>query len=103
MGNELGARRPRAARTAAAAALSMTPLLWAAIAVVLAEPHAQRLVLLLYLDGSDPALWRSLSQLLLIVAAVELFDGLQTVLGGVVQVRGPASYYLPVPVASAQS
>ncbi len=86
VGNELGAGRPRAARTAAAAGVTVTPLLWAMIAVILSEPHLQRLVLLLYLDGSDPVLWRSLSRLLLIVAVVELFDGLQTTLGGVVQV-----------------
>lgn len=54
--------------------------------MILAEPHLQRIVLLLYLDGSDPVLWRTLSRLLLIVAVVELFDGLQTTLGGVVQV-----------------
>ncbi|EIE27606.1 MATE efflux family protein [Coccomyxa subellipsoidea C-169] len=88
VGNELGAGRPRAARTAAAAGVTVTPLLWAVIAVILAEPHLQRLVLLLYLDGSDPVLWRSLSRLLLIVAVVELFDGLQTTLGGVVQGSG---------------
>lgn len=66
--------------------MTMTPLLWAVIAVILAEPHLQRLVLLLYLDGSDAVLWRALTRLLLITAAMELFDGLQTVLGGVVQV-----------------
>ena len=87
VGNELGAMRPKAARTAAVAGMTMAPLLWAVIAVILAEPHLQRLVLLLYLDGSDPVLWRALTRLLLITVAVELFDGLQTVLGGVVQVR----------------
>lgn len=86
VGNELGAGRPRAARTAAAAGITVSPILWAVIAVILAEPHLQRIVLLLYLDGSDPVLWRTLSRLLLIVAVVELFDGLQTTLGGVVQV-----------------
>lgn len=86
VGNELGAGRPRAARTAVAAGMTVSPILWAVIAVILAEPHLQRIVMLLYLDGSDPVLWRTLSRLLLIVAVVELFDGLQTTLGGVVQV-----------------
>ncbi|CAL8463544.1 g3078 [Coccomyxa elongata] len=88
VGNELGAMRPKAARTAAAAGMTMAPLLWAVIAMILVEPHLQRLVLLLYLDGSDAVLWRALTRLLLITAAVELFDGLQTVLGGVVQGSG---------------
>ncbi|KAK9917743.1 hypothetical protein WJX75_007734 [Coccomyxa subellipsoidea] len=88
VGNELGAGRPHAARTAAAAGMTVSPILWAVIAVILAEPHLQRIVLLLYLDGSDPVLWRTLSRLLLIVAVVELFDGLQTTLGGVVQGSG---------------
>jgi hypothetical protein len=46
----------------------------------------QGLLLSVYLDGSDPVLWKYVSQLLLVVAVLELFDGLQTVLGGVVQV-----------------
>ena len=38
------------------------------------------------MDGSDAVLWRTLRQLLTIVAVIELADALQTVLGGVVQV-----------------
>ena len=57
------------------------------IACILVEPHLQRALLHLYVDGSDAALWRSLRWLLTIVAVIELADGLQTVLGGVVQVR----------------
>ena len=68
-------------------ALAITPLLWAVIACILVEPHLQRLLLHLYVDGSDRALWHSLRWLLTIVAVIELADGLQTVLGGVVQVR----------------
>lgn len=68
-------------------ALAITPLLWAVIACILVEPHLQRALLHLYVDGSDAALWRSLRWLLTIVAVIELADGLQTVLGGVVQVR----------------
>ena len=47
----------------------------------------QALVLHLYVDGSDQVLWHTLCTLLNIVAVIELADGLQTVLGGVVQVR----------------
>ena len=68
-------------------ALAITPLLWAVIACILVEPHLQRALLHLYVDGSDAALWQSLRCLLTIVAVIELADGLQTVLGGVVQVR----------------
>jgi hypothetical protein len=47
----------------------------------------QALLLHLYVDGSDQVLWHSLCTLLTVVAVIELADGLQTVLGGVVQVR----------------
>ena len=47
----------------------------------------QAALLRLYLDGTDELLWARLRLLLGIVAGIELFDGLQTVLGGVVQVR----------------
>ena len=85
--NELGAGRPRQARMAVLATLSVTPLLWAIIACIMAEPHLQALLLHLYVDGSDAVLWRTLCQLLTIVAAIELADAFQTVLGGVVQVK----------------
>ena len=68
------------------ATLTITPLLWAIIACILAEPHLQSALLHLYVDGSDAVLWRTLQQLLTIVAVIELADALQTVLGGVVQV-----------------
>ena len=58
------------------------------IALLLVEPHAQAALLSLYLDGSDAVLWARLRELLVIVAVTELFDSLQTALGGVVQVGG---------------
>ncbi len=87
MGNELGGARPKAARLVVTSALTITPLLWAVIALLLVEPHAQAALLSLYLDGSDAVLWQRLRELLLIVAVIEFFDSLQTVLGGVVQAR----------------
>lgn len=86
VGNELGAGRPRNARMVVFATLTITPVLWAVIACILAEPHLQRALLHLYVDGSDEVLWNTLRQLLTIVAVIELADALQTVLGGVVQV-----------------
>ena len=116
MGNELGAGRPKQAKLVVMSALTVTPLMWAVIAGLLVEPHAQArrrvptwqvtgfliwcpglrcpkpstraqaALLSLYLDGSDAVLWARLRELLLIVAVTELFDSLQTVLGGVVQV-----------------
>ena len=86
VGNELGAGRPRNARMVVFATLTITPVLWAVIACILAEPHLQRALLHLYVDGSDAVLWTTLRQLLTIVAVIELADALQTVLGGVVQV-----------------
>lgn len=44
------------------------------------------MLLSLYLDVGDQVLWTYVSHLLTVVAVLELFDGLQTVLGGVVQV-----------------
>lgn len=41
MGNELGAGRPGQARMAAGATLAITPVIWAIIALLLAEPHLQ--------------------------------------------------------------
>jgi len=86
VGNELGAGRPRNARMVVFATLTITPVLWLVIACVLAEPHLQRMLLSFYVDGSDKVLWQTLRMLLSIVAVIELADGLQTVLGGVVQV-----------------
>ena len=86
VGNELGAGRPRNAKMVVFATLTITPVLWLVIACILAEPHLQSALLHLYVDGSDAVLWRTLRQLLTIVAVIELADALQTVLGGVVQV-----------------
>ena len=99
VGNELGAGRPREAFMVVFSALAITPLLWAVIACILVEPHLQRALLHLYVDGSDAALWQSLRWLLTIVAVIELADGLQTVLGGVVQVR-PATKLAHLPATS---
>lgn len=56
------------------------------VLIILAVAYLQAALLHLYVDGSDGVLWRTLRGLLTIVAVIELADGLQTVLGGVVQV-----------------
>lgn len=76
---------PARARAAAIAACSIAPLLWLAVAVLLTEPHCQRLLMLVFTNGDDPALAEHLRRLFVLVAVLVLFDGLQYVLTGIVQ------------------
>ncbi len=75
MGNELGAGSAAGARRAMGVAAIVAPALWAAEACVLGAPAAQRALVSLFAAPGDVAL---------------LFDGLQTVLQGVVQARAQA-------------
>ena len=87
MGNELGAGSAAGARLAMDAAALTAPALWAVGAAVLGAPPAQRALVGLFTTPDDVALLAELRQLLAIVMAMLLFDGLQTVLQGVVQAR----------------
>ncbi|GFR43909.1 hypothetical protein Agub_g5043 [Astrephomene gubernaculifera] len=88
VGNALGAGSARAARHAALTSLLTAPLMWVAIAALLVEPHSQRWLALVFTDGGDPALMAHLHRMLVLVAALELFDGSQVVMTGVIQGAG---------------
>lgn len=77
----------RNARHAALTALCTAPAMWFIIAVLLVEPHTQRLLALVFTDGSDADLMYHLRRMLLLVAGLELTDGMQAVMSGVIQVR----------------
>lgn len=87
VGNELGAGSAAGARCAMGVAGIVAPALWAAEACVLGAPAAQRALVSLFAAPGDVALLAQLRQLLQVVLAMLLFDGLQTVLQGVVQAR----------------
>ncbi len=91
VGNELGAGSAEGARLAMDAAAVIAPVLWLAAAGVLGAPAAQRALVGLFTTPGDTALLAQLRTLLSIVLAMLLFDGLQTVLQGVVQVLGVPS------------
>ncbi|EFJ50951.1 hypothetical protein VOLCADRAFT_103747 [Volvox carteri f. nagariensis] len=88
VGNALGAGSARAARHAALTALCTAPMLWVGIATLLVEPHTQRLLTLIFTDGHDTSLTYHLRRMLVLVAALELFDGSQVVMTGVIQGAG---------------
>jgi Na+-driven multidrug efflux pump len=90
VGNELGAGSAAGARRAMGVAAIVAPALWAAEACVLGAPAAQRALVSLFAAPGDVALLAQLRQLLEVVLAMLLFDGLQTVLQGVVQARAQA-------------
>ncbi|PNH12640.1 Multidrug and toxin extrusion protein 1 [Tetrabaena socialis] len=92
VGNMLGAGDGRAARTAALASALIGPLLWTAPAVLLLEPHCQAAVISVFTSSTDAALLGLLRPLMRLVAAVSLFDGVQTVLTGVVEGAGKQLY-----------
>ncbi|KXZ52717.1 hypothetical protein GPECTOR_8g111 [Gonium pectorale] len=88
VGNALGAGSARLARHSALTALCAAPLMWCLIAALLLEPHTQTWLALVFTDGSDPALMGHLRRMLAIVAALELFDGSQVIMTGVIQGAG---------------
>ncbi|GLC34146.1 hypothetical protein PLESTB_000842400 [Pleodorina starrii] len=88
VGNQLGAGNGRAARTAALASALIGPLLWSVPAVLLIEPHCRNAVISVFTNDRSPELMGMLGPLMLLVAAVNLFDGVQTILTGVVEGAG---------------
>ena len=88
MGNALGAGRAAAARLAAWSAAACAPLVWVGVAAVLLVPASQRLILSLFTSGEDPVLLQKMRHLLYLVVVLELFDGVQTILSGVVSGAG---------------
>jgi hypothetical protein len=44
------------AKTSALAAILTVPIIWVFVATALVEPHAQRALMLLFTDGTDPDL-----------------------------------------------
>lgn len=99
VGNCLGAGNAHGARTAALASALVGPLLWGASAVLLLEPHCRAGVIAVFTSSSDPELLRLLHWLLLLVAAVNLFDGVQTIMTGVIQGCGKQRYGLYINLA----
>ena len=88
MGNALGAGSAASARRAALAAAVGTPGTWLVVAVLLGTPATQGALLRLFTDGSDPLLLQRMRHLLYLVVLLELFDGIQTVLSGIVAGAG---------------
>ncbi|KAG2453546.1 hypothetical protein HYH02_001765 [Chlamydomonas schloesseri] len=88
VGNALGSGSGRAARHAALTSLCAAPAMWVIVATLLIEPHSQHALALIFTDGSDPALMGHLRRMLVLVAALELFDGSQVVMTGVIQGAG---------------
>ncbi|KAG2439264.1 hypothetical protein HXX76_004625 [Chlamydomonas incerta] len=88
VGNALGSGSASAARNAALTSLFAAPAMWMIVATLLIEPHSQHALALIFTDGSDPALMGHLRRMLVLVAALELFDGSQVVMTGVIQGAG---------------
>ncbi|KAK9842256.1 hypothetical protein WJX81_002908 [Elliptochloris bilobata] len=88
VGNELGAGSAAGAHLAMDAAALVAPALWLAAAAVLGAPAAQRALVGMFTTPGDEALLVQLRRLLAVVMVMLLFDGLQTVLQGVVQGSG---------------
>ena len=65
------------------------PFIWAISAILFLEPHARQLLVWLYTDGTDELLIRHLENLLRIMVVINLFDGFQVVMAGIIQVRAP--------------
>ncbi|GIL46835.1 hypothetical protein Vafri_3721 [Volvox africanus] len=88
VGNALGAGSARSARHAALTSLCTAPVIWVGIATLLIEPHTQLLLTQIFTDGHDASLMYHLRRMLVLVAALELFDGSQVVMTGVIQGAG---------------
>jgi Na+-driven multidrug efflux pump len=82
VGNNLGANRPGAARLSAFTAVAVTPAIWVPLALVLTLPVTEDAIVSMFVRPEDAALRETLGNLLYIVAALELLDGLQTVMSG---------------------
>ena len=101
MGNALGSGQPRQAKIAALSSLVVGPALFSVEAVLLTEPHCQRLLLQAFAGSTvTPALARRLTSLLRLLALMQIFDCLQYSMQGVVQVDSiPSAPLTPLTVA----
>jgi Na+-driven multidrug efflux pump len=82
VGAALGGLRPGAARLSAFAACSAVPFVWLALAATLLSTPTQRLICSMFVKRGDTQLQHYLSGLLDIIAVLELLDGMQTVMTG---------------------
>ncbi|GAX73141.1 hypothetical protein CEUSTIGMA_g594.t1 [Chlamydomonas eustigma] len=91
VGNQLGAGDPVGAQASAAAAVTVAPIAWLVAAVPLLYPPCQDLLIRAFSDpneGVDPRLHTCLAHMFQIVSLLILFDGVQTIMSGVVQALG---------------
>lgn len=84
VGNALGAGSAEGARLAALSSALMAPAIWAVVAAVLTWPVTQNLLLSLFTTGADELLLQRMRSLLYLVVLLELFDGAQTILSGII-------------------
>lgn len=84
VGNALGAGLASKARLAALASALVAPAIWCVVAFVLVWPVSQNLLLSLFTTGTDELLLQRMRSLLYLVVALELFDGAQTILSGII-------------------
>ena len=88
VGNALGAGSPERARLAALSSAVVAPALWVVVAFILTFPPTQNALLGLFTTGTDPLLLSRMRALLYLVVVLELFDGAQTILSGVLAGAG---------------
>lgn len=96
VGNALGAGRPGSARLSSLAAIAVTPAVWVPIALVLTLPFTQKPLVALFTKPEDAQLREVLGRLLYVVAALELLDGMQTVMSGALRHPPCGSGYVPL-------
>ncbi|KAL4857142.1 Protein DETOXIFICATION 15 [Chlorella vulgaris] len=84
VGNALGAGSAEGARLAALSAAAVAPLIWVLVAAILVTPLTQNLLLSLFTTGTDELLLQRMRSLLYLVVLLELFDGAQTILSGII-------------------
>jgi MATE family multidrug resistance protein len=91
VGNHLGAGDAEGARASAAAAVAIAPCAWALAAPALLQPDCQALLIRMFSDPSqegDARLALCLRHMFELVALLILWDGVQTIMSGVVQALG---------------
>ena len=84
VGNALGGGDAEGARLAALAAALVAPAIWVVVAAVLTWPPSQAALLGLFTTGADELLLQRMRSLLYLVVVLELFDGAQTILSGII-------------------
>lgn len=111
VGNALGSGSAPRARLAALSAALVAPVIWLAVAAILTTPATQNALLGLFTTGADELLLQRMRSLLYLVVLLELFDGAQTIMSGIIAGVGKqrhgsvinvvAYWLLAVPVACA--